>query len=285
VQYVWPTVVWNVPLLSGGAGDANLSARLADVAERAFDQYVSSVLPRELEADPAFAKEFREADGSRVNLAFLRWQKRVFAKAARVPVEEIDWDGKPVPKIQGISYEWPELYNSQEFRVFMRKVQTMASSFLNSLSEDKDKHKFRAFAWAEVYRPGDFQRPHMHTGAAVAGMFFARYAPGPSDGQTLVFEDMRGLNPPFGRTHEIQPAEGELVLWPAWASHFLSPHPGNTTNVFLSVLLWPSGGAEDFDWEDDVTGDYIYHKKSSIKPKQQAGQGQPAGPGARRQEL
>merc|ERR1712107_824664 len=79
------------------------------------------------------------------------------------------------------------------------------------------------------------------------------------------FEDLRGVNPPFGRTHHHQPQRGELLLFPAWASHFLTPHSGNTSNVFFNFLLWPPGGTSDFDWEDDILGDYTYSKTSRIR--------------------
>lgn len=284
VAYVWPAAVWSTPLLASGSSGA-VPARLAELAERGFERYLDEVLPRELEADAAFAEAYRAADGSRANLGFLRWQKRVFASVTHVPVEELDWDGKPVPRVPGISYQWSELYGSHEFEMLKRRVNTMVSSFLNSLTGEKRKHKFRTFAWAEVYRPGDFQRPHTHTGAAVAGMFFARYGTGSIGGQDLVFEDMRGINPPFGRKHEHHPAQGELVLWPSWASHFLSPHPGNSTNVFFSFLIWPPNGAPDFDWEDDVTGDYVYRKTSSIKQKKPVEQAAPSPTRSQREDL
>lgn len=44
---------------------------------------MNKTLPLELELDKAFAEEFNSADHSRVNLAFHRWQKRVYAAQNR----------------------------------------------------------------------------------------------------------------------------------------------------------------------------------------------------------
>jgi len=286
VNYIWPSILWNMPLFGpsdpGGddveAKEAELCARLSDLGEKGYRKYTTMVLPKELQVDSAFAEEFRAADASKTNIGFLRWQKRVFAELSRVRVDELDWDGKPVPSLPGIPYKWKALHKSPEIGALVARLRTIGSAYLTSLRGDSENHQFRTFPWVEVYDPGDAQTTHVHTGAAIAGMFFARYAEGSHGSQKLVFEDTRGMIAPFGRTHEHQPVQGEVVLWPAWLPHYVSPNPGNSTNVFFSFLMWPPGGAPDFDWEDDVTGDWVYTKKSQIKVKAK-GSSQPKGSG------
>jgi len=241
-----------------------LYARLAALGESEFERYRTSVMPRELKMDPKFREELGgpEDDGSHINLAFLRWQKRVFAQKWRLPVEELNWDGRPVPMFKGISYQWKELYDSLELQVLTKRVEAMATQFLQNIQGDRALTKFRTMPWVEVFRPGDFQWPHVRTGAAVYGVFFARHAENSSE---LVFDDVRGDSPPFGHQHTHHPEQGELVLFPSWASHKLTPNQGSTNNVYYRFLLWPPRGAPDFDWEDDPTGDYVFKKMTNVR--------------------
>lgn len=274
VQYIWPIVIWNVPLKgirnaptkkknqAVPETDAEIIEKLAATAEKGYNRYLKEILPRELEIDKKFAAEYAEADASRVNSGFLRWQKRAYHKLTRLPIEELDWDGKPVPQLPGISYDWAEFFSSDEMTMLTHKVKQTAAGYLKSLG-GREK-KFRVFPFVEVYKPRDYQRPHMHTGASCSATFFAKSE---LPGAKLLIEDVRGLNAPFGRTHEIEPKQGELVITPAWASHMIMPNAGNATSVYINFLLWPPSGAPDFDWEDDITGDYIYKKRTKIKAK------------------
>mmetsp|Transcript_133374 Transcript_133374/g.231664 ORF Transcript_133374/g.231664 Transcript_133374/m.231664 type:complete len:368 (-) Transcript_133374:47-1150(-) len=274
VHYIWPVNVWSVPLTSyPGQGAPGLEhpallRTLTTIGERAFDRYVRDVLPRELEADPVFAEEFAQLDGSRVNQGFARWQKRVFSRLKRVPLDELSMDGKPIPRYQNISYEWPELYESKEYKLLRRHINKIASSYLSSMSKEggDERQRMRIFIWVEVYRFADSRKPLALTGSMVTGVLFARYMSQYGRGaQKFNFEDPRGINPPFGRTHSHQPRQGEMLLFPSWSSTFITPNPVNNSNVFFNFLCWPQGGSREFDWEDDVSGDYVYRKQFSIK--------------------
>ncbi|CAK0812606.1 unnamed protein product [Prorocentrum cordatum] len=138
----------------------------------------------------------------------------------------------------------------------------MASQFLTNIQGDRAPTRFRTMPWVEVFRPGDFQWPHVRTGASVHGVFFARHAENSSE---LIFDDVRGDSPPFGYRYAHTPQQGELVLFPAWAPHKVTPNQGSTNNVYYRFLLWPPRGATDFDWEDDPTGDYVYKKTTNVR--------------------
>merc|ERR1739848_246143 len=107
-------------------------------------------------------------------------------------------------------------------------------------------------------------RARVKTGAPCAGHFVARFSKG-NFSQHLVFEDSRGFVAPFGRKHYHQPVQGELMLWPSWAPHAMTPNPAHGTNIYLSVLIYPPGGSRDFDWEDDTLGDVVEHRSSRIQ--------------------
>jgi len=271
VKYIWPTTTWSVPLTTptnGGKSllDASLVERLADMGEKAFDTYVNDILPKELEADSQFAREFAASDATRINAGFSRWQKRVYSDLKKVPLIELSWDGSPIPKYKKVNYKWQELYDSREYKSLRFQIERLTGMYLNNLGkgDDQTRRRFRTFIWVEVFRQADSMRPHVHTGAHTAGVFFSRYS-SDEGAQKFAFEDPRGINPPFGKTHNHQPQQGELLIFPSWASHFVTPHPMNSTNVFFNFVCWPPDGAPELDWEDDTTGDYVYTKQLNIK--------------------
>jgi len=265
VEYIWPTALMNFPLASSDSDKGFLDS-LASIGESGFKRYLEQILPKELAADPAFKQEYEEADGSRDVRAFMRWQKRVFSIRSRVPVEELNWDGKPVPKYPGVSYDWKELYEDPNFKSLNKKLEAIGHIYMKQLHEQYQKEKNRIFTWVEPYRQGDFMRPHEHTGAMTAGMFFARYHEDEQrEGQKLVFQDPRGHFAPFGRRHEHTPIEGEAMLWPSWSAHYLEPQMANRTNIYFGFLIWPPGGAVDLDWEDDATGDIVHRKTTAVR--------------------
>merc|ERR1712039_629500 len=114
------------------------------------------------------------------------------------------------PRLPGVTYNWNELHDSPEMQMLTYKVKKAAAAYLSSLGE-RGKQKFRVFPWVEAYGPRDYLRPHMHTGAACSTTFFLKSG---AQGSKMLFEDVRGINAPFGRTHVIEPTQGELVIFP-----------------------------------------------------------------------
>lgn len=266
VKYIWPVMTWTVPL-TPGLIDASATARLAAIGEEAFDHYVKEILPKELQIDKKWEADFTTSDASRMNLGFVRWQKRVYSKLRRVPLNELSWDGSPIPKYPNVNYEWNELYKSRELNALRTQIERLSSMYLNHIGKDgnRGRRRFRTFIWVEVFRYGDAHRPRVRTGAATSGIFYARYSSSKEGKQKIAFEDARGINPPFGKTHNHQPKEGEIQIFPSWASHFVTPHRTNSTNVYFNFVCWPPDGAPELDWEDDATGDYIFRKVYNIR--------------------
>merc|ERR1711933_548689 len=121
-------------------------------------------------------------DAGRMNLAFSRWQKRVYSDTKRVPLDELSETGSPIPKYKGlkIPYKWKDFYNSPEYRSLRGHIERLAAMYLSNMGASDGGRRFRTFVWFEVYRYADAQAPHAHTGNSVTGTFFARYASGDS---------------------------------------------------------------------------------------------------------
>lgn len=278
ITYVWPTPIHDVrdpkwPGLRQGDTQRARRKRLSKIGEEGFSRYVQDILPKELEVDTEWRGAYQDTDGSRNNFGFLRWQKKVFSLFSRTSVQELNWDGTRVPKYKGVPYHWPEWHDSEDYSNFLKMLQKWCGRYLHQTRGDDER--VRIFVSVEVYRPGDFQTPHMHTGAPVSGLYVARS----NRHQELVFADERGKTPPFGREHYMNLTSGQLLLFPSWVQNAFTPNRGSSTNVYFCFWASFRGGIADFDWEDDPAGDYVPSKNNRIK--REAGSGQSAGRAAR----
>ena len=86
--------------------------------------------------------------------------------------------------------------------------------------------------WSSIHLNGTFHQAHHHDGNMLSGILYLRVPP-LSSGK-LVFEDPRGSLPPFGRTHRIAPAVGDLILFPSWLVHRVEPTYSNSPRISLS---------------------------------------------------
>ena len=78
-------------------------------------------------------------------------------------------------------------------------------------------------------------------------------------------EDPRGINPPYGKTHVVTPQQGELVMFPSWISHVITPNTAaNSTVVVFAFCVYPVEGPTDLDWEDDPTGSMVVKKEFEL---------------------
>jgi len=250
--------------------------RLRNIGLRRFREYLHSVLPQELQIDEQMREEFNQLDhGSRVNLAFLRWQKRVYAEREGLDVEAMSARGERTPMLPGINYSWPELYDSAEFKKLKVRIGELTRLYLKRTgykNEDLPK-KFNEFVWVEVFEKGDALRPAARTdGAYLLGRYFASAKKG---AVKLNFEDTRGINPPYGKTYSHLVYEGNVVLFPTWSSHFITPNMFNYSVVSYCFLVYPEGG-NTLHWSDDRTSSITVNLPFQAKaPQQQQQQAAP----------
>ncbi|CAK9049447.1 Hypothetical protein SCF082_LOCUS27409 [Durusdinium trenchii] len=272
VENVWPMVVMRVSPLQSAGGSQTQSdwlGGLAEVGEQGFLRYLKEVIPLELKLDQPFADAFHMADESRWNLGFFRWQKRVYSKVHKVSVQEILWDGKPVPALPGVNYQWEELHKAKRLKSLVKSISEHLGAYKKvaeaNLQVDR-RGGFRFIPWVEVYRPGEFQHPHAHTGSPVVGIIALKCG---FETQRMIIEDPRGINPPFGRKYQHAFKQGDMILFPSWASHFMDPNRHNETHVFLSFAIQGPGGVKEFDWEDDGIGSLVKTVRKTIRATKQ----------------
>mmetsp|Transcript_34565 Transcript_34565/g.73326 ORF Transcript_34565/g.73326 Transcript_34565/m.73326 type:complete len:304 (-) Transcript_34565:2-913(-) len=268
IEYLWPIHLQVLPLAARvkgaeGVESPEFAAKLASIVEKKYQEFIKTELPKEIAADPNYKARFDSDDAGRYNQAFRTWQRRAAATKYRWPVNEIDGlDLLRVPKTQGVQYNFDELYESPEYKAFVRHVERLARAYVKRMDENSAPPKFRIFVWGEVFPKAVATRPHIHTGGYCAGTFFVRQPKGAS---RFNFEDPRGINPPYGKTHMKQPQQGELILFPGWASHFNSPNSHETTRVELSFVAYHYGGPNQLDWEDDPTGGFVPEKTLKMR--------------------
>lgn len=269
IEYVWPLVVLRTALEPAGGEDPqqveDWRSQMADIAERGFHRYLKEVLPVELKVDEPFAAEFQVADESRWNLGFLRWQKRVYSKATKISIQEILWDGKPVPSLKGVSYHWEELLSQKTMATIVKRISPILGTYKKVSDANLDlgrNRRIRFIPWVEAYRPGEFQHPHTHTGSPMVGIIALRCG---SESQRIAIEDPRGINPPFGRKYFYAFKQGDVIVFPSWASHMMEPNRHNGTNIFLSFAVQGEEGVKEFDWEDDGIGALVKTVKKTIR--------------------
>lgn len=263
ITYLWPILMTSVPL-SGPEGIESHSwaEELANVGLTKYRAYVNSTLPKELELDPVYAAEYMTLDHSRVNMAFNRWQRRSYAARTGVPLHQLTSQREMLPTLPGIDYSWPELYEHKSFRTLESHIEKLSRKYLRRAGYRELPDKFRIFIWVEVFGQGDAMRPMSRTdGAYLSGKYFAT---GQESAIKFAFEDPRGINPPFGKTfnHEVYP--GNIIMFPVWASYFITPNMKSKPVVSFSFVVYPSDG-NDRHWMDDKTASYMVVDNKKVK--------------------
>jgi uncharacterized protein (TIGR02466 family) len=104
---------------------------------------------------------------------------------------------------------------------------------------------YRAAAWANVNRSGNYNTPHVHAGIHWAVVYYVAVGeaePGyPQNGQ-LELRDPRpaavyGRLPGFmfGRAITIDPKPGLMVAFPAWLEHWVHPFHGSGERISIAA--------------------------------------------------
>ncbi len=92
--------------------------------------------------------------------------------------------------------------------------------------------------WTVINRPGDYNVPHNHAANLLSGALYLSVPEGMKGG-AIIFQDPRlNLNahetegmrrlkvkPPWmNPTVSVQPSEGEILVFPSWANHWVEPY-------------------------------------------------------------
>ena len=112
--------------------------------------------------------------------------------------------------------------------------------------------------WANVNRLGDYHDPHNHPHCYLSGTYYVQV---PTDRAPLrtrsdvrpgciTFYDPRGPavnmgairgDPYINSEHTVQPSPGDILLWPAFMTHFVHPNLSETPRISISfnvMLKW-----------------------------------------------
>jgi uncharacterized protein (TIGR02466 family) len=99
-------------------------------------------------------------------------------------------------------------------------------------------------AWANVLRDGDYFTPHTHANSAWSGAVYLEVGePSIEQGGLLCFRDPRaGAAMVISAanvfdsacTVRIAPQRGELIAFPAWLVHWVSPYRGTTPRISVA---------------------------------------------------
>jgi uncharacterized protein (TIGR02466 family) len=99
-------------------------------------------------------------------------------------------------------------------------------------------------AWANVNKPGDFNRPHTHAGSTWSGTYYVDTgAPADEEGTPLhLFDPCQGrantfLQPVVSAKHSIRPQPGMMVLFPSYIQHMVFPHNGGRERISIAFNL------------------------------------------------
>jgi uncharacterized protein (TIGR02466 family) len=99
---------------------------------------------------------------------------------------------------------------------------------------------FEGAAWANVSREGDFNRPHIHPGFVWSGVFYVDTGPGLPRGDPKAAEagNIEFVDPRPGNHHSIKhvvrPRAGQVLIFPAWLSHYVNPYRGRGERVSIA---------------------------------------------------
>lgn len=104
-------------------------------------------------------------------------------------------------------------------------------------------------AWANVNEEGHSNETHNHPQCAWSGVYYVDAAVssgGPNDSGMLHFLDPRGgagmsgdYFGVFGKSRELQPESGKMILFPSWLYHGVRPYrgPGERISVAFNIAL------------------------------------------------
>jgi oxalate decarboxylase/phosphoglucose isomerase-like protein (cupin superfamily) len=87
------------------------------------------------------------------------------------------------------------------------------------------------FCWATVASQGNFHMLHTHPENQISGVYYSRI---PGGAAPIIFEDPRGPRWPFDGRYIHKPSPGDLVLFPSWLAHQVTPTQGKEMRVSWS---------------------------------------------------
>jgi len=119
---------------------------------------------------------------------------------------------------------WPPLQNSKIIEGLIGAIKDLSIKYLAYADPDHDTsikaNTLEIYMWAGIHEGCVSHLAHYHPHSAISGTYYVSV---PENSGELILSDPRGLLPPFGGRHIHTPKAGEVILFPSWLRHEVSP--------------------------------------------------------------
>ena len=169
-------------------------------------------------------------------------------KLNRTLFNQKDWISNPTQYTTQQGDQLPDLfsYNEEVFtelkdwleekvRDYLRQVKILKLRYFEEVTTPLTFN-----IWSVRLRSGGFQKPHLHAGGWISGVFYTKIPQLNQDIREGALEF--GVLPnseTFNPLHFIQPEEGVLVLFPAFTMHRTIPFESSELRICISFDVYP----------------------------------------------
>eukprot|EP01112_Ceratiomyxa_fruticulosa_P000222 TRINITY_DN1021_c1_g1_i10.p1 TRINITY_DN1021_c1_g1~~TRINITY_DN1021_c1_g1_i10.p1 ORF type:complete len:302 (-),score=51.37 TRINITY_DN1021_c1_g1_i10:279-1184(-) len=206
-------LMWSTPLFTVNLYQTSLHEK---INVQNFNQNLTQMVLDEwkvfLEKNPGTSKSGSDANSA--NERFFADQKASFESTGKTALDSYD-----------------------HFQQLKSIFQIAASTFfvnigqvdLNNLAQTHN-----IFCWATVQQNCMSHLPHTHPYQLVSGVYYSRV---PEGAGAIIFEDPRGPLPPFENRIIYNPKEGDLIIFPSWLLHQVTPTQGDEERISFSCNI------------------------------------------------
>jgi uncharacterized protein (TIGR02466 family) len=164
-------------------------------------------------------------------------------------IAQLAAEGSGVQKTNFGGWQSPDdLYRYPEFQWLIGRIMAKANEVAPAFSA---KRRFDdGIMWANINRRGDFNAMHTHPDAVLSGVVYLRFErreqgviqffdarEGNPTSQWRCFMRLEDGSPLLDDVHEVEPREGNLLFFPGWLKHWVTPNLTDTERVSVSFNL------------------------------------------------
>ena len=132
-----------------------------------------------------------------------------------------------VPGAEQIPFDYKPLLDLKEFQLIIDYAKSLILNMKSTPVSDQIPWSLELLTWwGQLYNRGSFQAPHHHNPTHWA---FVYYVNTPRGSSPLIFE---------AGNKKIDPTEGDLILFPAWLTHFVPPNKCEGRSVIVGNFYW-----------------------------------------------
>ena len=200
-HYLWitPVSVWKL---------RNSERMNRDIYERVKKGYSSfkSEKSRELGKD----RIFQSSSAKGINELFFSMQRNIWE-------DQNQW--------------WDVLEDSPFAQRLKSTIWERASVYMSRLGRGS-VNASKLFLWATACESCISHLPHVHEDSLISGTYYVNV---PKGSGSLMFQDPRGVITPFGGKHEHVPESGQIIMFPPWLQHGVSPSCLESNEIRVSL--------------------------------------------------